>query len=248
MDVIEHLLAHRSIRQFTADPVSDADLARWVRAGQAASTSSHVQAYLAIRVRDASTRARLVELTGGQPQVADAGAFLVIAADARRHQLIGADLRSPPAENLESFLVSVIDATLFAQNLVVAAQSEGQGICYIGGLRNDLPAVTELLELPRGVFPLYGLCLGTPAEDPAVKPRLPVEGVLFEDRVPDDETLRRSIATHDDEMAAYYASRGLEGRNWSGGVMRKRRVAHRDQLDEYYTAQGANLGSAEARE
>ena len=248
MDVIEHLLAHRSIRKFTADPVSDADLARWVRAGQAASTSSHVQAYAAIRVRDPDTRARLVELTGGQPQVAEAGAFLVIAADGRRHQLIGADLGSPPAENLESFLVSVIDATLFAQNLVVAAESEGQGICYIGGLRNDLPAVTELLELPTGVFPLYGLCIGTPAEDPAVKPRLSVAGVLYEERVPDDETVRKSIAAHDDEMAEYYSSRGLDGRNWSGGVVRKRRVAHRDRLDEYYTSQGANLGSAEPSE
>ncbi len=235
------MLEHRSIRRFTNDPVSTETLERWVQAGQAASTSSHVQAFSAIRITEPKTRERLVELTGGQRQVAEAGAFLVICGDSRRHRLLATNAGTPCHENFESFLVAAIDAALFAQNLVVAAESEGAGICYIGGLRNDLPAVDALLELPAGVFPLFGLCLGTPAEDPAVKPRLPIAGVLFTDRYPGDGELERAIEEHDAAMAKHYAERGLPGRNWSGGVGRKRAVPHRTELPEYYTSKGARL-------
>ena len=38
------------------------------------------------------------------------------------------------------------------------------GICYIGGLRNDLQAVTELLNIPYRVIPLFGLVVGYPAK------------------------------------------------------------------------------------
>lgn len=238
---IEGLLAHRSIRRFAPDPVPEAALERWVRAGQAASTSSHVQATSVIRIVDPEARERLVELTGGQRQVADAGAFLVICGESRRHRLLAERAGTPCRENFESFLVAAIDAALFAQNLVVAAESEGMGICYIGGLRNDLPAVDALLELPAGVFPLFGLCLGTPAADPAVKPRLPLEGVLFTDRYGSDAQLERAIDTHDEVMGAHYAARGLEGRTWSGGVARKIAALHREELAEYYRSKGARI-------
>lgn len=247
---IARLLTHRSIRRFAPDPVPEEVLARWIEAGQAASTSSHVQAYAAIRVSDPETRARLAELTGGQRQVAEAGVFLVICSDSRRHQLVCSRAGDPCVENFESFLVAAIDASLFAQNLVVAAESEGAGICYIGGLRTELAAVDALLELPSGVYPLFGLCLGTPAEDPDVKPRLPIEEVLYEERVPEDATTLEQIDLYDTVMGEHYAARGLSGRNWSGGVRRKRGKPHRIELPDYYASKGASLdgaGSAETK-
>jgi hypothetical protein len=137
--------------------------------------------------------------------------------------------------------VSVVDASLFAQNLGLAAESRGLGLCYIGGLRNDLPAVDALLELPEGVYPLFGLCLGVPATRPARKPRLPVEALLVEERYPDDATMLELIDGYDASMAAYYAERGLSGRDWSGGVLRKNAVARRQGLLDYYTDKGARL-------
>ncbi len=50
------------------------------------------------------------------------------------------------------FMVSVIDAALAAQNVSVAAESMGLGICYIGGIRNELDQVTEVLGTPDHVF------------------------------------------------------------------------------------------------
>lgn len=239
--VLETMASHRSIRAFTADEVDDETLARCVRAAQMAATSSHVQAYSLLRVRDPGERARLAELCGSQPQVERAGAFLVVCADARRHHLLCERAGAPCADNLESFLVAVIDAALLAQNLALACEGEGLGICYIGGLRNRLAEVDALLELPAHVFPLFGLCLGRPAEDPAPKPRLPLEALLFDGRYPADEELLAAVARHDREMARYYRERGKPGHDWSGGIVAKLRVARRTELLAYYRAKGARL-------
>ena len=69
----------------------------------------------------------------------------------------------------EQFIIATVDVALFAQNVVVAAESRGLGICYIGALRNDPQWVSELLALPRLVYPVFGLCLGYPAQDPEIR-------------------------------------------------------------------------------
>ncbi|MBX4334522.1 nitroreductase NfsA, partial [Mycobacterium tuberculosis] len=73
----------------------------------------------------------------------------------------------------EQLLIGVVDTALLAQNALTAAESLGLGGVYIGGLRNSIEAVTELLELPQHVLPLSGLCLGWPAHSPDIKPRMP---------------------------------------------------------------------------
>ncbi|MEL6740959.1 MAG: nitroreductase family protein, partial [Planctomycetota bacterium] len=93
-DAILRLLgAHRSIRSYTDDPVPEADLAAAVQAGQAAATSSAVQAYCAIRITDPARRARLAELRHARPngsleeeQIARLALLVLgrLAADVRR--------------------------------------------------------------------------------------------------------------------------------------------------------------------
>lgn len=238
---LDILLSHRSIRRFEETPVPDAHVRLAVEAGQQASTSSNVQAYSLLRIRDQSRLARLVELTGGQAKVARCGAFFVVCGDTRRHRLLAHRAGLPYEAKLEGFLVAAIDATLFAQNLCVAFESMGYGICYIGGLRNDLPAVQRLLEFPRGVYPLFGLCVGVPAEDPSRRPRLAPEAVLFEDRYPDDEALLAHAADYDAVMRAYYATRGAAAGSWSEKIEAQFREAYRTSVAEYYRSQGADF-------
>lgn len=230
-----------SVRAYVATPVSDELLRDAVRIAQTAATSSHVQGYSLIRVGDAEVRAALVDLTGGQPYVAEAGAFLVVCADVRRHDLIAAKMGQEIPHNLETFLLAVIDASLFAQNLVVEFEERGLGICYIGGLRSRSQEVDRLLEIPHGVWPLFGLCVGLPAAVPARKPRLGVEAVLFDDRYPADDDLLASIHRFDQAMNGYYAARGLPGRDWSRGILRKFSRPLREHLADYYRSKGARL-------
>ncbi|MCP3914958.1 MAG: NADPH-dependent oxidoreductase [bacterium] len=239
--VLARMSAHRSVRSFAPTPVPDEHIEAAVAAAQMASTSSWVQAYCLIQVTDPDERARLAELTGGQKQVAQAGAFFALCADTRRHRMIAEREGAPYVGNLETFLLATVDATLFAQNLALAFESMDYGICMIGGLRTRLPEASELLAIPHGVWPLFGLCVGKPAEDPGQRPRLPVNAIWMKDRYADDERVFASMDAHDEVAARYYVNRESPGRNWTGGTWRKFKAPLREHLLGYYTSMGARF-------
>lgn len=238
-DLLRAMRAHRSVRRYRATRVPDEHISRAVRAAQQASTSSWVQAYALLEVTAPAARMRLRALTGDQAQVEESGAFFCVCGDIRRHRLVAADANAPCEQNLETFLLAAVDASLFAQNLALAFEAQGYGICYIGGLRTRLREVDDLLELPDGVWPFYGLCVGVPDEAPAPRPRLPLEAVWFRDRYPDDDRVRSLVAEHDAAARKYYEARGAPGRDWSGGTWRKFRARAREDLKDYYESKGA---------
>ncbi|MEC7212165.1 MAG: nitroreductase family protein, partial [Pseudomonadota bacterium] len=116
----------------------------------------------------------------------------------------------------EQFIIATVDTALYAQNIVIAAESAGLGICYIGALRNDPARVTQLLGLPQQVYPVFGLCLGHPAQDPEVKPRLPV-GVTLKENSYSTDGEEEAIAAYDEQMRTYYANRSanIKIQGWS---------------------------------
>lgn len=238
---IDLLHNHRSIRHFQDAPVPDVDITAAVRAGQAASTSSAVQAYSMLQVTDQTVLDALVPLTGGQTKVARCGAFFIICGDVRRHRLVCEAANLTYDAQLEAFLVATADASLFAQNLVVAFESMGYGICYIGGLRNQLSDVEALIPMPEGVYPLYGLCVGVPDESPIPRPRLPVEAVWFKDSYPKDDAIAAQLKSYDVEYAAYMEARGAKATGWTAAIARGTSAARRTYLAKYYTSKGADF-------
>ncbi len=238
---LDLLLKHVSIRRYKDESIPEDHIHQAVLAGQAASTSSAVQAYSLLQVTDKAERQKLVSLTGGQTKVANCGAFFVICGDTRRHRLICEREGQTYEARTEAFLLSVVDASLFAQNLVIAFESMGYGICYIGGLRNQLDEVDELLELPHGVYPLYGLCVGVPDEKPMTRPRLPVDAVLFKGRYPTDIDLAETIDDYDETYREYMQQRTGKARPWSTSMSRKFSEPQRVQVGDYYRRKGADL-------
>lgn len=180
---IELICGHRSIRHFTDEPISEAQREAIINSARATSSSSFLQCSSIIRITDKALRDELVTLTGGQKHVAQAAEFWVFCADFNRHLQICPDAQLGLAEQL---LLGVVDTAMMAQNALTAAESLGLGGVYIGGLRNNIEAVTELLKLPQHVLPLFGLCLGWPADNPDLKPRLPASIT----------TINRWIKTH----------------------------------------------------
>lgn len=204
---IDLLKSHRSIRKFTDRPIGDAALAELIQAGQGAATSSFLQGTTVIRVTRPETRARFAKLAGNQAHIVSAPEFLVFCADLRRSSACCAMHGQTAAEGMtEHFIIATVDVALFAQNVVVAAESMGLGICYIGAVRNDPQLASDLLELPRNVYPVFGLCLGYPDQDPEVKPRLPLPVVLKQDVYRDDGDAA-IIGEYDERVRAYYQSR-----------------------------------------
>ena len=238
---IELLKSHRSIRKFTDQKIPQELLVELVRAGQAAATSSHVQAYSVIHVKNPANREQIAELAGGQSYVATASDFLVFCADMKRpteaSERTGANVVRGMTEQL---LVASVDAALMAQNVAIAAESEGLGICYIGGIRNNPQAISDLLKLPEHVYPVFGMCLGYPAHEPDVKPRLPVEAILKEDYYCDDSEL---VAAFDDAMHAYYRQRrgGNKDSTWSQNLSPLFDSKLRAHMREFLTQRGFEM-------
>jgi nitroreductase len=214
-EVINLLKSHRSIRKFTDQTIPRDLFLELIRAGQSSATSSHVQAYSIIHVTNPENREKIAELAGGQKYIATCSDFLVFCGDMKRPtdsaERTGAEVVRGMTEQ---FLVASVDTALMAQNVVVASESAGLGICYIGGIRNNPQEISDLLKLPDHVFPVFGLCLGYPDQDPEVKPRLPVESILMEDYYREDED---AVNRFDGTMHTYYSERtgGTKDTNWS---------------------------------
>lgn len=225
---LEPYLRHRSVRDFENKAICEADMSGLLAAAQSAATSSNLQTFSVISVTDQVKREELARIAGDQKQILTAGKFLVFVADNYRLKQ-QAVRHGEPAEGLdyaEFFVMAVVDAALAAERLVAAAEAIGLGICYIGALRNDVEAVANLLELPERTFPVFGLCLGYPAEDSqaAIKPRLPQRAIFFEDaynKEPD-------VEDYDSRMVQFYTEQKMKGEvTWS---MRSARRANLNQM------------------
>lgn len=214
---IDLLCSHRSIRAFTEQGIDEAQRSAIIAAAQAASTSSFLQCSSIIRITDPAKREQLVQLTGGQPWVSAAAEFWVFCADFNRHQQICPDAQLGRAEQL---LLGCVDTALMAQNAMVAAESLGLGGVFIGGIRNSIAEVTELLELPKFVLPLFGFCVGHPADAPDVKPRMPQAMLVHENRY--QAVDKNLLAQYDEQITAYYQQRDSNQRSetWSQLIQR----------------------------
>lgn len=231
-ETIELLMQHRSIRKFKDIPLTDEQVEIIVRAAQATSTSSFVQAYSIIGITDSEKKKKLAEIAGNQSYVEKNGYFLVFCADLHRHKQAadkeGVQIEES-LESMEKFMVSLIDPALAAQNAAIAAESMGLGICYIGGIRNDLQKVSELLKLPERVLPLFGMAIGHPAQETALKPRLPFHAVFHENEY-EDKT--NELDEYNETISAYYHERTSGKRNdrWTEQVINMLTGKQREEM------------------
>jgi FMN reductase (NADPH) len=220
-DVIASILNHRSIRHFEDKPLSDEQINTIVSSAQAASTSSYIQAYSIIGIKDKERKKKLAELAGNQKYVENNGHFLIFCADLYRHEIIG-EIEGknviPSIESTEKFMVTLIDAALAAQNAAIAAESLGLGICFIGGIRNNLEGVKELLKTPERVIPLFGMAIGYPSKTTDFKPRLPLEHIYHEEQYEQDKDVYlKQLQDYDEIISSYYEKRtkGARKDRWS---------------------------------
>ena len=243
---IDLLLSHRSIRRFEDRPLPDGVLETLIRCGQQASTSSNLQAYTAIHLVDPERKKRLAELCADQVQIHESAAFLAFCADLHRDRMCNQmhEAERFDGDYVEALMIATVDVALMMQNVAIAAEAMGLGICMIGAMRNNPKAVGALLGLPPHVVAVAGFCIGYPAQAPEVKPRLPLSAVLQRERYLDDETHRAILADYDQTMVEFYASQGMHtgDQRWTKVMAERTGQFHaREELDEFLTAQGFRL-------
>ncbi len=182
--VLNSLRSHRSIRRFTSEPLADETLNSLIGTAQRSSTSSNLQCYSVIVVRDPEKKRTIAELCGNQQQIIDCPVFLAHCADLNRAKFVceqaGYEFE---AKFIELFLLAVIDSTIFAQTLLSAAEGVGLGGCFIGAARNHPIEIAELLGLPPLVFLVFGMTLGHPdmSHRPILRPRLPLPAIRHDE-------------------------------------------------------------------
>ena len=216
--VVQGLLNHRSVRAYTEQPLSAGMLEQLMAAAQSASSSSNLQLWSALVVQDQERRKRLADICGGQKHICEAPLFIVWLADLSRAERVGKaqGVTLEALDYTESFMLAVIDAALAAQNAVVAAESMGLGVVYIGAMRNNPQAIAMELGLPPHVMGVFGLCIGWPDPDrPAsVKPRLPLSVVLHNERYGAAEE-DAAVAAYDESLKRFQHGQGMDRLGWS---------------------------------
>lgn len=236
------LMNHASVRQFQDKPVSEEQLAAIIGAAQMASTSSNVQSYSAIAVTEPALKARLASLAGNQAYIEQCPVFLVWCADLYRLREITAPYLGEEAsyvDSTENLIVATVDVALAAQNAAVAAESLGLGIVYIGGIRNHIAEVSELLGLPELVYPVFGMCLGYPAGSSGLRPRLPLKAVLHHNGYQAETTVEQ-VKAYDEVTRAYMHERtgGQNDTPWSAMMARRLAEPARLHMKEYLHQKG----------
>ena len=213
--VMDTLLSHRSIRAYADRPVEDESLDQIIRAVQAAPNWVNLQHVSIIAVKDPDRRKKFADLCGGQEHIIQAPVFLVFCADFYRTWLACRETNQDfdqVTSQIDNLIVGANEVGIALGTAVAAAESFGLGTVPIGDIRlHGLEAVKEL-NLPRYVLPMLGLCVGYPAENPGLKPRLPKEAVYFEERY-QREGLESLLAQYDETYAAY-----LRERPWNSRV------------------------------
>lgn len=233
-----------SVRSFTDRPVDEAHVEAILRAAFRAPTSSNIQSYSVVIVRDPATLAKLAPVTGNQKHVAEAPVFLGFCADVRRmeHAIQGIGSHMD-ANNLEMGLVTSIDAALVGMSASLAAESLGLKGVMIGAIRNNATATAEILGLPHRVYCVFGMVLGWPDQVPPQKPRMPYEGMVHYERFgnhKDGLTMADAVAQYDRELAAHYRGQGrtTNDDSWSAETANKFSLRPRQKLRAELSGQG----------
>lgn len=215
---IELQLQHRSVRKFLDEAISDAQIEAIVGAAQRASSSSNLQVWSVIAVRDQERRNRLSAMLGGHPYIENCSVFLIWVADlARNDHLIRSQGVEPETLGLlEITMLSTVDVGIAAQNALLAAESLGLGGVFVGGIRNNPAGVAEELGLPKHTFAVAGMALGVPdpAEGTGLKPRLPLTAVLHHEQY-DTERWRAATEEYEAHYRDYFESQGVPNRSWA---------------------------------
>ena len=210
-ETIKLMKAHTSVRRFKEQEIPQEDLNTILSAGQMASSWKNFQSYSVIVVRSQEKKEALFELVP-QEAIRQSAAFLLFVGDLNRAEK-GARLHTDvfQPQGVEGLLITSVDAALAGQNTLLAAESLGYGGVIIGLVRYKSVELAELFKLPDYTYPVFGIALGVPNQKHDVKPRLPLENVVFEEEYQEQST--EAIETYDRVQTEYAGARATT--TWS---------------------------------
>lgn len=163
-DVIKILHERASCRSFLDKKIPKETFNSILEAGTNAPSSGGFQAYSIIKIEKKQTKEKLMKLSRGQKYITQAPVNLLFCIDYRRIKRL-TEIHPSPFNFTDKFInlwMGIVDSTICAQNICIAAESYGLKSLYIGNIINHFDKIKEIFKLPEYVCPSLLLCLGYP--------------------------------------------------------------------------------------
>lgn len=210
---IETQLNHRTIREFTNESIPENIFEQLMEIARRTATSTGMQYASIIRIKDKEIKEEIAKVCA-QEYVARAPELLIFVADCYRNKQILKE-KNQDAEGIngmDKFFQAFTDSCITVQNIVNAAESLGLGTVYLGSILNDSEKICEILNLPELTFPVLGLGIGYPNQNPQIKPRMDMKIRVHEDRYHKLDNYLEQLKEYDEEMQTYYDLRDSNSR------------------------------------
>lgn len=243
--VLESLYNHQSIRNYHDQSLTKEQIESIEKAVIQVSSSCFFQMVTTIRVNDRDKLRQIGALSGDQNCIATCAEFWVFCIDATKLIHMN-ELKTPIPFRL--FYSGLNDVSLCCQQALVAAESMNLGCVIVGGHKQGIRKLTELLNIPKGVIPALCLCIGVPDEKyrEAQKPRLPKHWLFMENEFKDPFN-EGELKDYNEKMRQYYLNRnhGARDDTWNNSCRELLNNPNASQvktpLIEYIEEQGFSL-------
>ena len=160
------LFTRRSVRRYSGEPVTDAEIRDLLEAAMAAPSACATDPWHFVVLRGRPALDALAGVLPNGPMLKQAEAAIVICGDpARAHR------------NQESYLLQ--DCSAAIENILLAATLLGLGACWLGVHPNAdrMEPIRRQLGIPEAILPVSAIALGRPAEFPELRTRFRAEAV-----------------------------------------------------------------------
>jgi nitroreductase len=151
MDALEAIFNRRSIRQYTAEKVTDEQLETILKAAMYAPSAVNKQPWQFIVFREKDTIQHIIEVHPNAAMLSQSNAAILVCWDDRLQHDIG---------------YGPVDCAAATQNMLLAAHSIGLGAVWVGiyPRQKRMDAIKEIFNLPDPINGFSIISIGHPAE------------------------------------------------------------------------------------
>ncbi len=160
MSLLDVIFSRRSIRRYTSKPVPDKVLKSVLEAGRLAPSADNAQPWHFIAVTDPEIKRELSR--GPWRSFIKDSAFTIVGCGEKSDKW------------------STVDVAIALENMVLSAEAQGVGSCWIGAFEEK--EVKELLGIPDNLKVVALVSFGYPAEKPGPGNKRSLESIVHYNR------------------------------------------------------------------
>ena len=167
MEVMPEILARRSVRSFTSEPIEKDQIERILEAARLAPSAKNRQEWRFVVIQKKETRQKVMEAAFNQEYVGQAPAIVAVCTTNIDYRMPNGQLSYP------------IDLAFASAQIVLQAVHEGLGTCCITTF--DEEEVRELLTVPFSMRVILLILIGHSDREPEQTPRKTLKQISSRD-------------------------------------------------------------------